>query len=77
MEESDLVVFASPVVAGFISALLKRFTDRLIPLVLPYFTILENEIHHVSRYEKRPSLGVIVFAGEDTDSEDLEIIFDV
>lgn len=41
------------------------------------FTILENEIHHVSSYEKRPSLGVIVFAGEDTDSEDLEIIFDV
>jgi len=75
--KSDLVVFASPIVAGFISALLKRFTDRLIPLVLPYFTILEEEIHHVPRYEKRPLLGVMLFTGEDTDKEDLEIILDV
>ncbi len=75
--ESDLVIFASPIILGFMSSLLKRFTDRMIPLVLPYFQVLEGEIHHVPRYENRPLLAAVVVAEEETDREDHEIIFDI
>ncbi len=74
---SELVVFASPIIIGFISALLKRFTDRMIPLVLPYFRVLEGEVHHVPRYENRPMLGALLLADEDTDEEDCEIVLDI
>jgi len=34
---SDLLVFASPVLMGFTTALLKRAVDQMIPLLHPYF----------------------------------------
>ena len=70
---SDLVVFAAPMVMGYPSALVKRAAERLIPLLHPYIEIEGGEMHHRRRYERYPEVGLIVSAGEDTDAEDLAI----
>jgi hypothetical protein len=70
----DLLIFASPVKMGFVSALLKRANDRLIPLVLPYFQIINHEFHHQKRYSQYPLLGLVLEKDLTTDDEDLEII---
>jgi multimeric flavodoxin WrbA len=72
---SDLVVFASPVIMGFTSALLKKTQDKLIPLLHPYIEIVQNECHHRKRYQSYPKLGLLVDDGGD--DEDLKIITDI
>jgi len=71
---SDLVLFGSPVKMGYVSSLLKRSIDKLIPLLLPYALVEGGELHHLPRYEAYPRLGMLIGRGEDTDEEDLEII---
>jgi multimeric flavodoxin WrbA len=71
---SDVVLFASPVIMGFTSALLKRAQDKLIPLLHPYFAIIGREFHHRRRYEKYPLFGLLLEREDDTDAEDIEII---
>jgi multimeric flavodoxin WrbA len=70
---ADLVVWASPVRMGFTSALTKRAQDQLIPLVHPYVLVEGGEMHHRARYERYPRFGLLLAAGPDTDSEDIEI----
>jgi multimeric flavodoxin WrbA len=74
---SDFFIFASPVIAGFTSSLLKKITDRLIVLIHPYFKIIYGEAHHRKRYEKYPDFGLIIQHEKDTDEEDLQIIKDI
>lgn len=71
---SDLVIFASPVMAGFTSSALKQITDRLIVLVHPYIQIINKECHHKKRYDKYPDFGILLSKDADTDPEDIEII---
>ena len=70
---SDLVLFAAPMVMGYPSALVKRSVERLIPLLHPYIEIEGGEMHHRKRYERYPDVGLLVSAGADTDAEDLEL----
>ncbi len=58
---------------GFTTALLKRATDQMIPLVHPYFVVQGGEMHHRPRYAKYPALGLLLGAGSDCDAEDIEI----
>lgn len=74
---SDLVLFASPAIMGFTSALLKKAHDKLIPLLLPYTEFVQNESHHVARYEKYPLMGLLLGKSKDTDEEDIKIISDI
>ncbi len=71
---ADLVVFASPLLMGFTSALLKTLQDKLIPLVHPYIELVQNEAHHIRRYPSYPRLGLLVQKERDTDEEDLQIV---
>lgn len=71
---SDLVLFASPVIMGFPSAVLKKAMDKLIPLVHPYTVIDQGEVHHLKRYKKYPKVGLILEKDHDTDNEDIDII---
>jgi hypothetical protein len=73
---SDFVLFASPVLMGFLSALLKKFMDKLIPIVHPYTTVVQGEIHHRHRYVPKvyPLGGLLLEKTPGTDSEDIEII---
>jgi len=70
---SDLLICASPVKMGQVSALMKKTLDKLIPLVLPYFTVREGEIHHPQRYEYTRDLAVLL-QRDGADEEDFAII---
>lgn len=74
---SDFVLFASPVIMGFPSAVLKKTMDKLIPLVHPYIEIVNGECHHIKRYSKYPRLGLLLEKSSDTDEEDIQIISDI
>lgn len=74
---ADLLLFASPVIMGFMSALLKRANERLIPLIHPYLALVEGECHHRGRYERYPGIGLLLHRGVDTDDEDIAIITDI
>jgi multimeric flavodoxin WrbA len=74
---SDLVLFASPILMGFTSALLKRVQERLIPLIHPYFKFVDGETHHFPRYNSYPLIALLLEKGQDSDEEDVEIISDI
>ena len=74
---SDFVLWASPVVMGFYSALLKKVTDKFICLVHPYGEFIEGEVHHLPRYDHYPMTGLLLEKGSDTDDEDIQIISDI
>lgn len=70
---SDLVLFASPIIMGFTSALLKKTMDKMIPLVHPYIELVQKECHHKVRYDKYPRLGLLFEKTGQTDDEDIAI----
>ncbi len=74
---SDLAVFASPVIMGFTSALLKRAHERMLGLILPYARFFGGESHHVVRYDRYPLMALLLQPEADGDDEDLEIITDI
>jgi multimeric flavodoxin WrbA len=74
---SDLILFASPVIMGFTSALLKKTHEKLLPLVHPYLEFVQTEVRHLSRYEKYPLTALLLEKGNDTDEEDIKIISDI
>lgn len=73
---SDLTLFASPLLMGFPSALLKKVQDKLIPLVHPYIELDHGECHHQTRYAptRYPKMGLVLHAEADTDDEDLRLV---
>lgn len=73
---SDLVIFASPLITGFVTARLKKIMDKLIPLLHPYIEIVDREFHHAGRYDKYPPIGLLV-ENPGGDSEDEEITSDI
>ncbi len=77
MINSDFTLWASPLIMGFPSALLKKTMDKSIPLIHPYFVVDHNEAHHRARYARYPLLGLLLAKGEDTHDEDIRIITDI
>ena len=71
--DSDLVIMAAPMVMGFTSALLKQAADHMIGILHPHFVIEGGEMHHRARYDRYPSLALLLDREEDTDDEDLAI----
>jgi multimeric flavodoxin WrbA len=70
--QSDLVIYFTPITFGGYSSILKKALDRQISRVLPYFTKVNGEIHHIQRYEKLQSLiGVGIL--ENPDNEKREV----
>ena len=74
---SDFVLWASPVIMGFYSALLKKVTDKLICIVHPYGEFVEGEVHHLPRYDHYPTTGLLLEKGIDSDDEDVQIISNI
>lgn len=60
MINSDLVIFVSPITLGYVNGPVKKIMDRTIPLVHPYIEMVENECHHLKRYQKYPGIGLIM-----------------
>lgn len=74
---SDWVIFASPIILGFTSAILKKMQDKLVPLVHPYIELVNDECHHEKRYENYPKMGLLYTKDQNTDKEDLVIIEEI
>lgn len=76
---SDFVLFASPILMGYLSAMLKKYMDKLIPLVHPYIVADQGEAHHKFRYdpEDYPLGGLLLEKTAGADDEDIEIISDI
>lgn len=74
---SDFVIFASPLIAGFTSSVLKKITDRYVVIGHPYFELVNGECHHQKRYDKYPDIGLILEKETDTDDEDISIVKDI
>lgn len=74
---SDFVLFVSPMIMGFSSALLKKAQDKLIPLLHPYFDFVQGESHHRKRYDAYPRIGAVLDKTPGTDGEDIEITVDM
>ena len=55
---------------GFVSAVLKKTQDKMIPLVHPYITLIRGESRHWKRYRRVPTLGLVLERG-DADDEDV------
>jgi len=77
MINCNLLIFASPLLAGFPSSLIKKVNDRMVPFVLPYIEIIQKECHHKKRYPEYPKLGLILEKENDTKQEDLDIVKDI
>ncbi len=75
--QSEMLIFATPVIMGFISSTLKNALDRTIPLIMPYMRVVKGETHHVMRYDKRIHTGVLLERDLDCDEEDLDIVHSI
>jgi len=73
--DTDVLLFVSPINAGFITSEAKRAMDRIIPVLLPYINIFDGESHHVPRYDKRSSLGVVILNDGNVENEAKEIVY--
>jgi hypothetical protein len=74
--QSELLVFASTIHMGFTSALLKRATDRIVPLLTPYIELLEGECHHSMRYGRGLDVALLLERNDASD-EDLRVVANV
>ncbi|NVM35453.1 MAG: NAD(P)H-dependent oxidoreductase [Candidatus Lokiarchaeota archaeon] len=73
--EADLVVFASPLYVFNVTGILKRFLDRLLPILKPYMVFnKQGSVYHPDRYPELGKQGFIVFSA--SGFPDLEDNFD-
>lgn len=70
---ADVMVIASPVEMGLTTALTRRMTERLLPLLHPHFEVVEGEVHHRQRYARRARLALL-HGADGVDAEDEEIL---
>lgn len=63
---ADLAVIITPISFGGYSSHFKKFMDRFIPNIQPFFKAINGEYHHPPRYKKRPNM---LFIGVETDAD--------
>jgi len=68
---ADFIVVASPLIMGFVSSLVKKSHDRVIPLVHPFLKIDNDRMAHYPRYDKKYNIGVLL---DNAENDDIDII---
>lgn len=63
VKEADFLVLGSPVYLDGVTAQLKAFVDRLIPLLDPHFELEDGHVRHGRRYAKLPAVALVSVAG--------------
>jgi len=63
VRQADLLVLGTPVYLDGMTAQMKIFIDRLIPLLAPHFELEEGHCRHGRRYEKLPRVVLVSVAG--------------
>lgn len=71
----ELIIISRLTYGGF-SPFVKNVLDRTISYVLPYFRILEGEMHHEQRYDNKYRVKVI-FYGEYLEQEEMDLAYEV
>ncbi len=74
--KSDLVLMLTENKMGFITSESKKMLDKFIPLIHPRMELVENEFHHLARYEKYPELGLI-YLDPNKNTTDFQITKDI
>ena len=74
---SDLVVLASPLYTDSVSSILKKFLERLLPLLKPQFEFVDGETRHVRRHDRYPDFVVVSNCGypEYSQFQVMELLF--
>lgn len=67
---SDYVIFISKISYGNYSSSFKVVLDRLIPNIQPFFTLINNEMHHKKRYKIDPKIFTIGYNSNITKQEE-------
>jgi multimeric flavodoxin WrbA len=69
--QSDVISIVTPVTFGLYSSESKKAIDRFAcPSILPFFTRVNGEFHHIIRYDKNPTLVFIgVLPSPDEENE--------
>ncbi len=67
---SNLLIYLTPVTFGGYSSELKKALDRSISLVSPFFTTINGETHHKTRYDEHPSVLVIGILNESNEKQE-------
>lgn len=57
--KSNNLIIITKITYGGYSPYIKNILDRMIPNILPYFKIINKEVHHAPRYSSYPNLTVI------------------
>jgi len=71
---ADLLVWASPLVMGNVSAITRAAQERMIPLLHPYIELVRGECHHRRRYARMPEFGLVLDPGPGDGPEDFGIV---
>lgn len=71
---ADVVILASPIIMYYVSALLKRVNDRLLPFGHPFLVLRDNRMAHVPRYSHYPKTTLLLDNQEESNRESLELI---
>lgn len=74
---SKIVIFTSEISVGFVSSVLRRATERLLPLFLPYLSIKNGKFCHFPRYNKFPYLVLLLDEKESNPVEEITLINDI
>ena len=73
MAQSDILFYLTSIQFGGYSSELKKALDRSIGLLMPFFRVFHEEIHHETRYDKYPNM--IVYGVLDEPNKEQEEIF--
>ncbi len=60
---SDVVILAAPLYTDNITSILKKFLERILPMVNPYFEYVNGETRHTRRFDHYPDFIVISNCG--------------
>jgi multimeric flavodoxin WrbA len=74
MIHSDFVLYASPIIMGYTSALMKMVQDKSIPLLHPYIELVNKECHHEGRYSQYPKIGLLFQQEPETTEADISLL---
>lgn len=74
---SDLLVYVSPVSAGFLTSETKKAMERFLPLMLPYIDIHKKECHHLPRYKMNYKMGLILIRKKEDDLKCRKYIYNI
>lgn len=66
---ADIVIYASPVIMSYVSALLKRATDRMLPVMHPFLKLNGDRMSHFLRYSHYPKPFLIIDSSENINGE--------